>query len=656
MRKNLLFLIALLFSTCAIAQDFTFGQISLDDLNMKRYDKDTSAHAVVLQEYGTSNITLNGEEAIRLVYTYHVKIKIFDSRAFNWGTVNIRTGTVGDVPEVVDNIRGITAYIDDDGSVKTFELEKQQIYTVQQNKYNTNIKFALPGLKKGCVIEFQYTFTSPSVTFRPWPFQTSIPKLHSACEVHIPGFWNYHIMSRGVLKPVVKVSEVEPNCFTVRNGRSDCSHFIYEMNDIPAFVGEEYMTAPKNFISAIYFELSDYTNPYTGVKKKMSKEWADVDDELKHVEYFGGQLKRTNMLKSRIAPVIAGKTTEMDKAKAVYDYIRKTIKWNNIDSRGSDEGIDKVLEKHTGNAGDINLALITALNAAGINTEAVILSTRDNGSINKQYPTITEFDYVLAKINIAGKSFFLDATEPLIGFGILPLRCLNGEGRVVGLDKPAYWVDINSGQKGGTTYALDLTLNPDGKIKGTLTQYAIGYAAFEKRREIKKFNSVDEYVDNRASRMNKIKIIKSEIANLDSLEMPVSETYEIEFEVARNMNANRIAFNPFISDRVVNNPFKMAERNYPVNMGMPTDRRYILTMHLPEQYSLEAPLQPIALAIPNQGGKFISSFEQGDHSFSLSHVTQFTKSVYSPDEYLVLKELYNKIIQSEKGELYFRKN
>jgi hypothetical protein len=99
---------------------------------------------------------------------------------------------------------------------------------------------------------------------------------------------------------------------------------VFQMADVPAFIEEDYMTSPKNFMSAIYFELSDYTNPSTGQKIKVAKEWADIDRNMKRSDYFGSQLKKKDQLKPYIAPVIAGKTDELRKAKAIFAYIQKT--------------------------------------------------------------------------------------------------------------------------------------------------------------------------------------------------------------------------------------------------------------------------------------------------------------------------------------------
>ncbi len=82
MKKFALLLVTCLISTVAFAQDFPYGEVDNAALDMKRYDKDTSAHALVINEHGTSKIAVNNLDNIRLEYTYHVKIKFFDDKDF----------------------------------------------------------------------------------------------------------------------------------------------------------------------------------------------------------------------------------------------------------------------------------------------------------------------------------------------------------------------------------------------------------------------------------------------------------------------------------------------------------------------------------------------------------------------------------------------
>jgi transglutaminase-like putative cysteine protease len=639
----------------AFAQDFKEGFVQ-EEVDMRRYDKDTAAHAVYLNEYGNSRMDVTSDERISIIFTYHAKIKIFDNKGFDNGTIEIPVYNGENAFEEVSDISGTTYYKDDNGLMQKVDLDPKKIFKVKDYKYRSTVKFALPGLRPGCVIEFKYRLTSPFWNnFRKWEFQDNIPKIYSQYEVHIPGFWFFNASLRGPYKLTKNTSELERECFTSHGSKSDCSHMVYGMKDIPAFVEEDYMTSPKNFLSAIYFELAEWTNPYTGVKTRETKEWKDIDHQLKIDDGFGSQLKRKDLMKERIAPIIAGKTDEMAKATAIYAYVQKSFKWNDYIGISSTDGIKHALDAHTGSIADINLTLITALNAAGINTEAVLLSTREHGNINTLYPVISDFNYVIAKANIGDKSYYLDATDPLLSFGVLQLKCLNDKGRVISLDKPSYWVELSSLQKTSEIHTLDLTLLDNGKIKGTITNYYNGYSAYAKRKEIKKFNSIDEYIEDLDGKLPKIKILKSSISNLDTLSQPLGEVFEVEIDAFESMNKARLVFNPFFWEKRTSNPFKLAERDYPVDWGMAHDNRLVLNMHLPAQYIIETPPQVVAFALPNNGGMFATNYDGHDNEFTFSNITRFTKAIYAPEEYPYLKELYNKIVLTEKTDMVFKK-
>lgn len=660
MKKTLLLLTAFLFSVSAFAQDFPFGKISSEEMDMKKYDKDTSAHAVVLSEYGSARIHFDNDYHVVITYTYHTKIKFFDSKDFEReGTFAIPVYVSGDNTHYddVDDIKGLTTYKDDNGRTQQTALDPKKVFTVKETKRWSLLKFVMPGLRNGCIIDVSYRVVSPYLfNFHTWNFQGHIPKVSSEYEVHIPGFWAYNASLKGYLKLTTNKAVVERGCFTYGSAIADCSDMTYGITDVPAFIGEEYMTSENNYRSSVSFQLVEETDLNNGGKTKYTSDWKNLDYLLKQDRSFGSQLKRKSLMKEKTISVIANKTDELEKARAIYTYIKNTIKWNERDDYSSDDGISNALDNHIGNSGDINLALVTALNAGGIPAEAVMISTRTHGSLNKLYPNLDNFNYTIAKANIGDKYYFLDATEPLLPFGMLPLRCLNDQGRVFNLDKPSYWIDIATEQRENVTYTLDLSLEDNGKMKGTITRYSSGYSGYLQRESIKKFNSVDEYVENLGEKFKKIKILKSEIVNLDTLDKPLGEIYTIEMSIYDNLNHNRLSFSPFILNQITTNPFKLAERDYPVDWGMPSDVRYILTVHLPAQYSVENPPQSVAFSMPNNGGKFFTDFEGDKQNFTFSYDTRFNKSVYGPEEYPYLKELYNKIILTEKNEIVFKKN
>ena len=278
MKRTLLTLAILVFACrMAFAQDFAYGQISTEELKMSKYAKDTSAHAVVLNEYGKSQIAVANDDEIKLRFEYHVKIKIFDNKGFDEATKEIELRNLTDKTEQddIEKLTGTTYFVDGSGAIKQAEFDPSKEYITRNYKEKSTLKFTMPALTPGCVIEYKYTLVRPIGLcldhFQPWEFQSEVPKVHSKYEALIPGHFNYNAALHGFLKLTESKADVERACFTAGGSSSDCSDLVYGMTNVPAFVDEEFMTSAKNYRSSITFDLVEFTNPYTGAKFKGTK-------------------------------------------------------------------------------------------------------------------------------------------------------------------------------------------------------------------------------------------------------------------------------------------------------------------------------------------------------------------------------------------------
>lgn len=655
MKRTLIAGLCCLASLTTLAQDdFEFAKPTSTEFEMKNYDRDTSANAVVLREYGRAFISsVDGN----LVYNYHVRIKVFNSKGFSKGEIAIPIqDQSGDLFEKISEIRGVTFYPDDKGLIQKTDLDKTQVFKEKKaGKYHNLVKFVLPNLRPGSIIEYAYQIESPFVfNFRTWEFQDDIPKIYSEFSPSIPAIYNYNISLRGPYKLTKQDGKLEKECYSPGGGfKADCSRMIYAMEHIPAFKEEAFMTAASNYKAAMYFELSDYVNFY-GTKIQVTKEWKDVDHELKTYESFGSQLKKKDFFKDNIPAKIIAISNEKEKAKAIFEFFQSWFKWNNYYGKYS-ESIKKAFDSHSGSSADINLGLIAAMNASGLNAEPVLLSTRDNGLVNNLFPILSDFDYVVCKVNIGDTYYLLDATDPLVSFGLLPLRCINDRGRVVPFSKPSYWIDLKASQKESKTITVQLTIGENGKASGTISIFSVGYEALEKRKKIKKFNSTDAYVENLDENLTKIKILKPTITNLDSLDLTLSEIYEVEIDVSDKSDKDRLHLNPFFIDKLAENPFKLQERTYPVDLGAASETKIIMQIEFPEKFELANKPDDLGLALPNGGGRFLCAVTVDGKSVAFMNHRQLNKAIYSTEEYHYLKELYNKILQSQQIDLVFKK-
>jgi hypothetical protein len=642
-----------IYSTCAAQEHgFEFGQVTYRELDLKVYEKDTTAEAVVLQEFAEARFDNANDH--NLLVEYHVKIKIFKKDGLKKGTVSI---PLHRSDSRVERVREVVAssFNYENGSMGETKLDPKNIYSENINQYWDAKKFAIPNVREGTVIEYKYVLETPFVfNFVTWAFQGDIPRVYSEFWANIPANYIYNISLRGFYPLAKNESSVVKDCFAPGGGyRSDCSRFKWAMKDVPAFKEEDYMTAASNFIASIHFELSEY-HYFDGRKDKITKEWKDVEEELRTSTKFGVQLRRgKDIVDEAVEALMAGETDPLIKAQKIYDFMKGWYQWDDVYGMYSELGIKKAFDSKKGNVGDINLSLVAALKHAGFNVEPLILSTRKNGAVTELHPVLGDFDYVIAKLNLNNKVYLLDATDDLHAFGLIPERCLNGKGRVLG-EKESYWYDLKPTDKAKSVHLIDLVLEPGGGLKGTIQTSYFGYEAVKERRKIYSFGNEKEYINNLNAKWDNVDITKFELKNVEELHKPL--VMKLEIAAQEDMNAGNFIFNPFVVERWESNPFKSNERLYPVDFGAPLEEVFILTLVYPEDLELSELPDKVGLSLPNNGGRYLLDAQKNGNKLTINSSLLVAKTVFSSEEYHFLKELFNRVIAMQNMDLVFRKH
>ncbi len=251
-----------------------FNKVSPAELKMTEYKKDTTAHAVVLEEYGENYFEVINDQYF-IIKHFYAKIKILDKQGIEQAAkIQIPFYKGKNAFEVIKNVKAITH-----NPNETDELAKDQVFSVDVNSFYGETRFTFPNVKVGSVIEYQYTLESPFYyNFEGWDFQSNIPKMYSEFNAKIPANFRYNRSLKGFQKLDINEASVKKRCFKVPGiiGRADCELLKYAMKDIPAFTEESYMLSRNNYISKIAFELSEEVL-FNGGKKVYTKTWKAVD-------------------------------------------------------------------------------------------------------------------------------------------------------------------------------------------------------------------------------------------------------------------------------------------------------------------------------------------------------------------------------------------
>ena len=662
MKKIYIFLLLLFCSRSLQAQsgDFPFGAATHQELDIKKYEPDTSAMAVVLNEFGEARFTDN----VSIIFDYHVKIKILKKEGLKQGTFEIPLYKNPDVYNEQESWLSLEAATFNKESNKIIETKfDAKNFILEKFDKNFNVaKFALPDVRVGSVIEIKYSTESPYYfQFHRWEFQSDIPKVRSEFWSMIPANFTYSISLRGFYKLSKSTLEIAHGCFLMPGAgttgytspRSDCTLAKYTMENVPAFREESFMTAKSNFLSAIYFELSEVIRS-NGAKITYAEEWKNVDQKLKENEYFGTKIKKARkMMEDIVAPLVASENDQLKRAQIIYDYFIKRYDWTGEIQKYSAEDVKKIYDSRKGSSADINLALIGALQSIGLNADPVLVSTRNNGTPFKLHPQRSDFNYVVSSLKIGDKLYLLDATEPLLPFGVLPTRCLNDQGRLVSKDE-SQWVDLKPTQKQKSLISMDLKLDDKGAIEGEMKIQFFGYDAFDERKSFKKAGSQEEYLNQLAKKLNGLAINNLEIQNTDDVTKPFITKMNIR-TIDDQPSANLVYINPFMFERYDNNPFKSSERLYPVDLGAPIETSYFINLEFPEGWVVDESPSNNAFVLPNSGGKCIVNVSTFNKKIGLSFILNLPKSVYTSEEYHYLREFFARIVQIQQSQFVLKR-
>ena len=84
-------LLTLFIHQLAIAQKppIKFGEITLDELKMETYPKDSSASAIVLKDFGDANFVYDNNKGFVLAFERTTRIKILKKDGLEWGNFSI---------------------------------------------------------------------------------------------------------------------------------------------------------------------------------------------------------------------------------------------------------------------------------------------------------------------------------------------------------------------------------------------------------------------------------------------------------------------------------------------------------------------------------------------------------------------------------------
>lgn len=668
MRSKLLFVffIFTILTSAGHSQDKSnvkFGDVTPKDFEIKVYPIDSNANAVVIAEIGTSSIEGNTKGWFSIVSKRFKRVHILNKNGFDIANVSISLYSDGVDEEKLDKLKAVTYNLENGKVIETKLDTKSGLFEDKISKQRKIKKFTFPNLKEGSIIEFEYTTTSDYIRYLdPWEFQGAYPRLWSEYNLNVPSFFYYVFLKQGYLKFDIDSRNEGSTSYnvTVPNDAGPSEHlrvnagytdYRWVVKNVPALKEENFTSTVDNHIQKIDFVLVERREPLKYYRYVES--WPQIAGALMESEYFGQQLEKDNgWLKDILGPVIRGITEKEQKARKVYEYIRDNFTCTSRQSFAMDEALKTVAKNKRGSVAEINLLLTAMLKHEGIDADPVILSTRSNGVAYTVYPILSQYNYAICRATINGKNIYMDASEPHMGFGHLPLRCFNGSGRVI--NKQAVLTSLSPDSISETKVTTVFIINDEkGNLIGSMQQ-SPGYYDSEDLRDLVKEKGQEQLQkDIKKDFGADIVISNFGIDSLGKYDYPLNIHYDFDI---KDEKEDIIYLNPMFGEGYKENPFKSSQRFYPVEMPYSTDETYNLQLEVPHGYVVDELPKSIILKLNDlDEGMFEYRISQSGDNISLRSRIILKRSYFMPDEYEMLREFFGIVVKKQAEQIVFKK-
>lgn len=639
-------------------------KITKEELEEKFHPENKDAVASILEKNGTVFYEYTPGVGFVMVRKIYQKIKIYKKGGLHYGIQKVKLWKSGKRTDAISKLKA-TTYSLLNGKIEKSEMKKSGVFKDETAPTYNTVKFTLPKVLEGSVIEFSYKITSPFFTYFPtFYFQKEIPIKNQNIVIEIPEYFKYNLQTRGDKNLNIKRSSKNGRIiFRNRHNTAneirtqeeqgiDFTTNTYTINtrNIEAYQKEPYVSNIYSYIPSIEFDLASIQYPYSNIHN-YSNTWKDVLKKYKKHWAFKEQIKLTGYYKNDLKELVDNVSDYKSRINKIFNFVKFKMAWNKRNTNMAYRGVKNAYKNSTGSSGQINLILLSMLKEAKIKARPVFVSTTDIPlSI---FPSYNAFNYVIVEVAMPDNSkIYLDATDKKAIPNILPKRVIKGQGKLLtdsGIVAP---IDLRP-KKSTVNTMLSFKVDEEGLVEGKVKQMYKGYEAYAYRYSSK---PDIEKVQETLKEKNNIPEIKNySRTGFKKLYENINVNYEFSGDELITAVDNEFYINPLLFFRTENNPFKIDERKYPIDYGYAFIENYIVNIVIPEGFSVTSLPKNTSVKLPEDLGTFSYRAMASGNTIQLRIKKEITKPFIGIKSYPLIKEFMNQLVKKENEQIVLNK-
>lgn len=664
MKKTIMYMMLLAITMTANAQgiepNLKWGKPTDQELNMTEYAADKDADGVVL--YHKTDVTyefVNND--FKVFYRVNTRLKVLKPEGKRLADVQIayvENETNRTRYEVIAGLKA-TAYNMENGKLVKTKMERSMTSVERLDKNQMVMKFSVPQVKVGTVIEYEYRIESDYYgNIRDWYAQSDIPVLYTCYELSIPEWFSFNVEETG-MNPMEKNEVSKPMTLLFSGGTENILTKIKTFigRSLPALKDDDFVWHAADYGNKVTAELAGIFIPGS-VHKSYTSTWEDIDNQLMGDDDFGGRLKKSSPLKAEIiAAGIPDISDKKERIAAVWQLLKSKVRWNgNYAFWG--KSASKVLKEGTGTNADINFLLINMLQDAGIESLPVVMRTRDSGILPLSHSSLKYLNTFVVGIPMTDSNMaYLDGSAEDGYLNVLPAKLLVDRARVVKKtaslmpdNAPDIWVNLQTNARGRETTTIQAQLSADGLLTGQKSSMLVDEAAAAKRREWRLAKDSTEQIQKMQER-DGIEIQSYRLEGRNDFSPTVKE--EMTFTKQCDAAGDMIYLNPFIFIPQRESPFTAAERILPVEFPYKQAEMQNVMITLPEGYVVEEAPKPIIIKLDGATARIVCNINGS--TVNIQYVMNIDKTFFASTQYQDMKAFFDRVAESNKNILTIKK-
>jgi len=370
------------------------------------------------------------------------------------------------------------------------------------------------------------------------------------------------------------------------------------------------------------------------------------------------------IIEQKIQELIAGKDTQEEKIKAIYEFVASDIRYVAIElgmgAYAPTTAIDVFLYKY-GDCKDKTTLLIAMLRHIGIEAYQVLVSPAPGKSVNLALPSVAQFSHVITAIPQGdGNYMWLDPTVSTCKYGDLPAGDQGRKVFVIGkeigefVDTPVYPAEMNK-----IYSSSEITLMDDGTVKGWEKTVANGQAdiylksVYQAMRPDERKELLEGILNQRYPG---VKIDDISISDVNDLDIPTEVKVKFSCPEYVSVLEGTVAF-PLPSEEFSSYAGLVGgktERHYDFYLGYNMSVEKDLTLSVPNGYRIAS--LPKDVTVNHDFGTFSRKYEKVNNN-TIKYFTSlnFNTHIISSSSYAELKSMFEIAAKEDRAQIILMK-